>query len=778
MRSSFFLLPLLFLFFSLTASSVLAQETGKISGYVRAADGNDVLPGATVAVPVLGLGANTDSKGFYTLTLPVGSHTLQVTFVGYQTATRTIRVTTKNQTISFSLEPASSQLQEVVVEANTLKQKFNSTQMSVDVLTSREAKLLPALFGEVDLIKTLQLKPGVQSGGEGSSGLYVRGGGPDQNLVLLDDAIIYNASHLFGFFSVFNPDAVHQVELYKGGFPAQFGGKLSSVVDVTQREGNNEKIQATGGLGLISSRLTLDGPIVKDKATFLISGRRTYFDVFTRQINRLNEDNKDYSPIPDYYFYDLNAKLNYRLSNTDELSFSGYFGRDFFTFKDAGFSAGFNWGNKMGALSWRRKLSPNLFATTTLSGTGYQYTLSNNIDVFTFRLTSEINDIGLKTDFDLLLDGGHSIKFGAMGTRHHFTIGNLNFNSQDNSLAIEAGSTYEATEFGLYAGDDFEVNPQLSVNYGLRFSGFSSGGKTYTGLEPRLSAKYKLSESLSLKGSYASMRQYIHLATNSGATLPTDVWYPSNQFVAPQRSQQAALGISKLLGDGKFLLTNELYYKWMHNQIDFRDGANLFVNDNLEQDFLFGVGRSYGNEIYFEKIKGRTTGWIGYTLSWTFRKFDGRNGQEDINDGNWFPTRYDRRHDLSIVLLHKLKERLSLTGAFVYGSGNAFSLPLARFPFQDVEGRDIEVVPVYYDRNSFRMAAYHRLDLGLVWKLQPKRGESDLTFSVYNAYNRRNPYFVYFDQVDDEQLQVPVSFKAKQVSLFPVIPSVTYNFKF
>ncbi|SFH00648.1 TonB-dependent receptor [Pontibacter chinhatensis] len=768
MRSYYTTLLLLLLFISWPAWA----QRQVVQGYVRAASNGEALIGATVSSPESGAGTITNENGYYTLSLPEGEHTLQATYIGYTTGTRTVRVATTGQSINFILDLASNELQVVEIQASSLEQKLNDTRMSVETLSSTEAKLLPALFGEVDLVKTLQLKPGIQSGGEGTSGLYVRGGGPDQNLVLLDDAMIYNPSHLFGFFSVFNPDAVRSVELYKGGFPAQFGGRLSSVVDVKMNRGNNERISSSGGLGLISSRLTVEGPILKDKLNFSVSGRRTYVDIFTRQINRLKEGDDDFSPIPDYYFYDLNANLNYTLDEKNDLSFSGYFGRDFFGFDDSGFSFGFDWGNTMGTLRWRHKLNDNLFATTSLTSTGYKYNINNEIDIFSFKLTSEVQDYTFKTDFDWFVGNGHSLKFGAQATRHGFTVGRLNFESADSTQNFGAGNTYSGSEFGLYASDDFVLSPMLSFNYGLRLSGFNSSGKTYAALEPRASVKYTLNEHTSLKASYASMMQYVHLLTNSGASLPTDIWYPSGQGVRPQRSQQAALGVSHLFGKGRFLLTNEVYYKWMQHQIDFRDGANLFVNDSLENEFLFGKGESYGNELYLEKVSGKTTGWLGYTLSWTYRKFD------EINNGRRFPARHDRRHDISLVLMHQLNKRLSLTGAFVYGSGSPYSVPIARFAFQDVEGKDPSIVPIYEDRNSYRLAAYHRLDLGAVLKLKPRRGEADLTFSVYNVYNRRNPYFVYFEQQKDRSNQQIVGFQAKQVSLFPVIPSVTYNFKF
>lgn len=774
MRSPHLLLLLLLLCLTLPA---FAQKA-VVRGIVRATNDGEVLAGATVAVPALNLGTVTDEDGFYTLMLPAGEHKVQASYLGFTPYTRQVRITgEEQQRLNFSLEPANTELREVQVETNTLRQKLNDTRMSVEKLTSRQAKLLPALFGEVDLVKVLQLKPGVQSGGEGSSGLYVRGGGPDQNLVLLDDAAIYNPSHLFGFFSVFNPDAVKSVELYKGGFPAQYGGRLSSVMEVKLNDGNNEGIRTTGGLGLISSRLTVDGPIVRDKLNFVVSGRRTYADIFTRQINRLSEDRKDYSPIPDYYFYDLNARLTYKIGEKDELALSGYYGRDFFGFDDEDFKFAFDWGNTMGNLRWRHKFNNSLYATTSLQTSRYQYSIRNEIDVFALSLTSAIRDFTFKTDFDLFLDGGHSVKFGALATHHHFTVGRLNFQATDSTLDIGAGSTFGGLEFGAYASDDYQVSARLSVNYGLRLSGFRSD-TTYLALEPRVAAKFNLTENASLKASFASMKQYIHLVAYSGASLPTDVWYPSTANVAPQRSQQVALGFSQLFGRGRYLLTNEVYYKWMRNQLDFREGANLFVNDSLQKEFLFGIGRSYGNEIYLEKIKGKTTGWVGYTLSWTYRKFDGANTLDDINGGHWFPTRYDRRHDLSLVLLHQLSKRLSLTGAFVFGSGSPYSIPVARMAFQDVEGKGTSIVPIYENRNAYRLGSYHRLDLSAVLKLRPRHGEAELTFSVYNVYNRRNPYFVYFDQVKDEETRQVIGFQAKQVSLFPVIPSVTYNFKF
>ncbi|RSK36354.1 TonB-dependent receptor [Hymenobacter metallilatus] len=758
-----------------------AQVQRVLSGVVRASGTSEALPGATVAVPELGLGATADEQGAYSLRLPEGRHQVVVSFIGYDTQTLTVNLT-RNQRQSFQLVSAGNQLQEVVVEGRgSLEQKLQTTQMSVERLTAKEAKLLPALFGEVDILKTLQLKPGVQNGGEGTSGLFVRGGSADQNLVLLDDALVYNPSHLFGLFSVFNPDAVQSVDLYKGGFPAQYGGRLSSVVDVKLRPGNPDKFTTSGGIGLISSRLTVEGPIKKGKGAFLVSGRRTYFDVFTRQINKLNEGQDDYNPIPDYYFYDLNAKANYKLGEKDELFLSGYLGHDVFGFNSQnGFNFDFSWGNAVGALRWNHTFNKRLFLNTTASLTRYEYRISNRLDQFAFNLSSDIRDLTLRSDLDYLPNDQHALKFGVTATAHRFGTGRLQAGSQDGRLSLGSDITYSGAEAALYASDTYKPTEKWQLEYGLRLSGFRSGADQYGGLEPRAAVRYSLTPTVSLKSSYALMYQYVHLVTNSGASLPTDIWYPSRGSVKPQRSQQVAAGISWLLGDGRYLITNEAYYKWAQRQIDFKDGAQLFVNPDLDSEFLFGKGWAYGNEIYLEKKQGRTTGWVGYTLSWTKRQFPAQRGTTGINNGNPFYPTYDRRHNLTVVVLHSLSERVQLTGSFVYTSGQATTLPLGRFVFQDVYGGDVAAVPIYPQRNTYRLAPYHRLDIGVVWKLRPNRWvpESDLTFSVYNAYNRRNPYFVYFDQVKDKQTDEVLSYRARQVSLFPVIPSVTYNFKF
>ncbi|GAA4374187.1 TonB-dependent receptor [Hymenobacter koreensis] len=771
----------LFLFFLLLPVAVWAQATYKLRGTVRGTDGTG-LPGANVAVSRLGLGTATQPDGSFELDLPAGRHQVLVSFIGYQTTTQEVNLRQQDQRLDVVLPTAGNELGEVVIEGSgTLEQKLNTTQMGVERLTAREAKLLPALFGEVDILKTLQLKPGVQNGGEGTSGLFVRGGSSDQNLILLDDAVVYNPNHLFGLFSTFNSDVVQSVDLYKSGFPAQYGGRLSSVIDVKSREGNAERFGVSGGLGLISSRLAVEGPIVKDKGAFILAGRRTYFDVFTRQINRLNKDTEDYNPIPDYYFYDLNLKANYKLGQKDQVFLSGYFGNDVFGFNSTnGFNFDFKWGNRTGTVRWSHEFSPKLFTNTSVTGSRYVYDITNKLDQFSFGLSSNIRDWTLRSDWEWRPADRHVVRFGASGTLHRFGVGSLRARAEDNSLNIGQDISYDGQEGGIYASDNFTVSDKFAVDYGLRLSGFRSGSNEYGGVEPRLATRYSLTPNLAVKASYALMYQYVHLVSNSGASLPTDIWYPSRLSARPQRSQQVSTGVSWLLFDGKLLFTNEVYYKWAQRQIDFRDGAQLFVNPDLDSEFLYGTGQAYGNEVYLEKKNGRTTGWIGYTLAWTNREFAPQRGGPGINQGRTFYPTYDRRHNLTAVLMHQLTDRVSLTGSFVFTSGNPTTLPAARIAVQDVAGTDLEIVPVYPDRNSYRLPSYHRLDLGVVYKLRPRpwARESDLTLSVYNAYSRRNPYFIFFDEVKNEDTDQVLSYRARLVSLFPIIPSITYNFKF
>ncbi|MBC7449610.1 MAG: TonB-dependent receptor [Hymenobacteraceae bacterium] len=774
-----------------------AQSTFLLRGTVRDGRTREPLLGATVAAPALNRGTATGPDGTYELTLPTGEPlAVRFTFLGYKTVIRTVRSAGPDVTLAINLTGSENQLDEAVVEGTQekLADKLKSTQMSVERLTIAEAKLLPALFGEVDILKTLQLKPGVQNGGEGTTGLFVRGGSNDQNLVLLDGALVYNPQHLFGLFSVFNPDAVSSVDLYKGGFPAQFGGRLSSVVDVKSRDGADDRWHAQGGIGLVSSRLTLEGPLPRlpwradttatgarrrAPGTLILAGRRTYFDIFTRQLNRVNEGVKDYDPIPDYYFQDFNAKASWVLSDRDRLTLTGYLGRDIFGFKSPnGFDFSFRWGNTVGSARWTRTLSPTLVLVTTASSSNYRYEIANRFQQFSFNLSSRVNDLALRSDLLWTPNPAHAVQAGVAATGHRFGVGRLQAGGAGTSIIPLSDITYYGTEYGVYAQDDWTVSPRVVVSGGLRLSAFANGRQVYAAPEPRAALRFSLTNHTSLKASYTRMQQYVHLVTNSGASLPTDVWYPSNKTVRPQRAQQAALGVSHLFGHGHWLFTQELYYKWMNRVVDFRDGAQIFVNPDLDREFLFGKGTAYGSEFYLERKDGRLTGWVGYTLAWANRRFDDFARGDVINGGRTFPTTYDQRHNLTAVGIFKLSRRLHFTSSFVYSTGRPTTLAVARIAFQDIAGNRFSYVPVYPDRNQYRLANYHRLDLGVVLRMRPRHGESDLTLSIYNAYNRRNAYFVYYEDVRDERTDQILRFRARQVSLFPIIPALTYNFKF
>ena len=779
--------------FTLLLFSTLAaaQKDFTLSGSIKDQDSGETLVGASVAVPVLGIGTTSNEYGFFSLSLPSGdSVEVTVSYVGFQSQVQKFYLLA-DQVVNFKLATG-VQLDEVLVKANSFRERMTSTEMSVEVITTREARLLPVLLGESDILKTIQLKPGIPSGAEGTTGIFVRGGASDQNLIVLDEAVVYNPNHLFGFFSTFNTDAVKDLKLYKGGFPAQYGGRLSSVIDVKLKEGNNQKFSGSGGIGLIASRLTLEGPIEKGRSSFIVSGRRTYVDIFTRAINRANERKQGENTgfIPDYYFYDLNTKVNFELGEKDRIFLSGYFGRDVFGINREFFNFDFDWGNATGTARWNHVFSPRLFANTTFTYSDYQYNIRNRITGFSFLVGSNIRDVSLKTDFHYEPNNQHTIRFGAQAIHHLFTVGRLKAGSDDGVVSFSAGQEYSGVETALYIADEIELSSRFSLNAGLRLSGFNNDSTFYAGLEPRLAGRYSLSNRWVLKGSYARMYQYLHLVASAGAALPTDVWYPSTGLVKPQRSDQLALGLSYLLGE-QFMITWETYYKWLDRQLQFVDGARLFANDRLEEEFAVGTGEAYGLELSIEKKQGRFTGWIGYTLALIqLKDFEtlapgGRFAQESEGYGPFSPI-YDRRHDLSVVGMYEISRRLTTTATFVYGSGDLRWLAPGRFTFQDIYGAGFKaVVPDYGARNNFRLPPYHRLDLSLVIRFFPKWGESDLSLSVVNAYDRRNAFFILLepqfkdvDGGDGNQIRIPDRIAAKQVSLFPILPSITWNFKF
>ncbi len=767
---------------------LLAQKNDiTVSGKVIDDSNGETLIGATVLELASGNGTATNEYGFYSLSVPAGTDSVSIEFsyVGFQAKTLRI-LPNKDVTLNVRLGTG-VQLQEVVVKANSYQERMRSTEMSVEEISTKEVKVIPALLGETDILKTIQLKPGIPSGSEGTTGLYVRGGGGDQNLIVLDEAVVYNANHLFGFFSTFNTDAVKDLKLYKGGFPAQYGGRLSSVIDVRMKDGNNQRFAGTGGIGLITSRLTLEGPIQKDQSSFIVSGRRTYADLITRQVNKANEDNEDYNPIPDYYFYDLNTKVNFTLSEKDRLYFSGYFGRDVFGFEGDFFDFNFNWGNATATARWNHVFSPKLFHNLTLTYSDYDYNIETKVTGFSFRIGSDVRDVNLKSDFYYNLNNDHTLRYGSNVTRHSFGVGRLKAGSDDGEVSFSGGSDFTGLSLGAYVADEMSFGGHWKINAGLRVSGFYNDDKFYAGIEPRLAALYNVNEGLSFKASYARMYQYLHLVSTSGIALPTDIWYPSSKQIKPQYSDQIAIGVEKLLGD-KYLITNEYYVKWLSRQVDFVDGARLFANDNLEQEFAIGSGYGYGMELSIEKQEGQLKGWIGYTLALVkrtdFQPID--PSRLFSGAGTSFFPRYDRRHDLSVVLMYDLTRRITVSGTAVYGSGDRTWLPVGRFTFQDVYGADFQpIVPIYGERNAFRLPYFFRTDFGLVYKFFPKWGESDLTLSVFNLTNRRNAFFLYLEPqyaegVDPEEnpLAIPTGVAAKQVSLFPIIGSLTFNFKF
>lgn len=777
-------------FFLLALSSLLAQKH-TISGYVKDAGSGEDLISATVFDSYSGSGAVTNVYGFYSLTLPAGDTVaLEVSYLGYAPA-RFFFVLTQDTTLNVRLS-SSLTLETVEITATRIERIEESAQMSKVEVPVEMIKKMPALLGEVDVLKALQLLPGVQSGGEGQNGLYVRGGSPDQNLILLDGVPVYNVSHLLGFFSVFNADAIKNVTLTKGGFPARYGGRLSSVIEINMKEGNDQQFHGEGSVGLIASRLTLEGPIVKNRASFMVSGRRTYVDVLMRPIISASQPT-GVSFKPKLYFYDLNAKVNYKINDKHRLYLSSYMGSDIFhfvskeTLEDAGYFAtenGVDWGNITTALRWNYQINNRLFANTTATYSQFRFDfaaafeskLNDQKESFAARYSSGIHDFAAKVDFDFIPGPNHYIRFGAGATRHTYNPGvtqlEVGFDELEFDTLVGSQKSH-SLEYALYAEDDLQWGA-LRANLGLHAAAFQVLGDSsefYFSLQPRLSLRYLLPGDVALKGSFATMSQFINLLTNESLSLPTDLWVPSTKRILPQQSWQAAFGGAKTFRD-QFEVSLEGYYKKMKNVLSYREGAEFVGLENDWQDKVVqGDGEAYGLEFFVQKKQGRTTGWIGYTLAWNWRQFD------EINGGEAYPFKYDRRHDVEIVLNHKLSERVSLSGTWVYGTGNAITLPLYRYmtalteDFGDGEYTFLREVEAIGGKNAFRMKPYHRLDLGVEFFKQKRNWSRTWVISVYNAYNRKNPYYIY-PGTDKQGNRV-----FKQISLFSIIPSVAYNFK-
>jgi hypothetical protein len=778
---------LLFLCFT---QLVIGQQKYTLSGYIKDAYSGETMIGATLTVKGKGKGISSNQYGFYSITLDSGQYSFAISSVGY--LSQSINVNLFADTVmNISMVSGASLQEEVVVTSRKRDNNVKTAQLGKISLPIEQIKQVPAFLGEVDLLKVVQLLPGIRNAGEGSAGIYVRGGGPDQNLIMLDDAVVYNTGHLFGFFSIFNSDAIKNVSLIKGGMPAQYGGRLSSVLDISMKEGNNQKFQTEGGIGLIASRFSIQGPIKKDKSSFIISARRTYVDALAKPF--ISKESQFYGS--GYYFYDLNAKLNYKFSEKDRLYLSGYFGRDVFDFVNGRQSLDVNipWGNATGTLRWNHVFNKKLFANTTAVYNDYNFKFSAAQNDFQVGLSSGIRDISLKQDLDFYPSADHKVKFGALYTYHRFTPSVVSGKQDSVEFNPLNAQTKFAHEAAVYLQDDWEISNKWQVNAGLRYSMFQQVGafklyetdtngnrtdstiykkgqpvKTYGGLEPRLSLRYSINEQTSLKASVTRNLQYIHLVSNAGTTLPTDLWVPSTYLVKPQKSWLYAAGLFKNFKNNMYETSLELYYKQMQNQIEYREGYTPNSIDDTENDFVFGKGWSYGSELFVNKVKGKLTGWVGYTLSWTWRKFP------DLNEGNKYPAKYDRRNDLTVVAMYQLSKRWKISGTFVYGTGNAATLPQR---FYIVGG----VLTQEYSRiNQYRLPSYHRMDISAV--LQGKKNDqrklkTEWVFSIYNLYSRANPYFIYYDQTGspyDGTLKV----QAKQVSIFPIIPAVTWNFKF
>jgi CarboxypepD_reg-like domain/TonB-dependent Receptor Plug Domain len=816
---SYFLSILLLLSFV----SVTAQTKPKytLSGYVKDDLTKETSIGVSVYVKGTSIGTVTNIDGFFSLTLEAGTYQLMVAYVGYNTIEKTV-VVDKNVRVDFEMALKMSKEIEIIGEKKD--KNVSSTDVGTVKLDMAEIKKIPAFMGEVDVLKTIQLLPGVKSAGDGNTGFYVRGGGPDQNLILMDGAVVYNAAHLLGFFSVFNGNAVESVNLVKGGMPAEYGGRLSSVLDITMKEGDKKRFKADGGIGVISSRLTVEGPIKKDTSSFVFSARRTYIDAVARPFAKPSSALKSSG----YYFYDMNAKVNYRFSKKDVVFLSGYYGRDIFNFKDkkSEFGIDNSWGNTLGVLRWNHVFNDKLFVNSSVMVSDYKFSLAVNQSSFEFKLFSGVRDWSGKVDFSYFPTIRHHVKFGSNYTFHTFTPVSVSAKSGDTNFDFGKVKRDHAHETALYLSDDFELTNRIKIHAGLRYSYFMQVGpfdryttdavntgqvvdtvhfnknkkvKDYGGLEPRLNVRFALNNRSSIKASYTYNLQYIHLASLSALTLPMDTWTPSSQLIQPQKGTQYSLGYFHNFDDNKYETSVEGYYKDLRNQIEYKEGSlpSDDVNNNSDNQFTFGKGWAYGTEFFLKKKFGKLNGWLGYTISYTKRQFN------DINLGKVYYAKYDRRHDVSIVTNYDLNKKWTFSAVWVYGTGNAITVPVS---YYFIDGN---FVTEYGERNSFRMPAYHRLDLSATFtpdhkkkmveretrilKHYAKQGkstenvqltkpwrrnyESSWNFSIFNAYNRHNPYIVYFS-TSGTLTGGDYKISPKKMYLFPILPSVTWNFKF
>lgn len=783
--------------FLIASNSILLSQKFTISGTISDSSSGETLLSANIYNTQSQDGSVSNNFGFYSLTLASGNVELHYSYIGYESEVIAFNLK-RDTTINVSLTP-STKLDEVVITSKAKESIENRTQMSTIDIPILQIKKVPALLGETDVLKAIQLLPGVQSGGEGQSGLFVRGGSPDQNLILLDGVPVYNASHLFGFFSVFNADAIKDVKLIKGGFPARYGGRLSSVIDINMKDGNKKEFHGSASIGLISSKLTLEGPIIKDRTSFMVSARRTYLDPLARPFIKSAYRANDQEGVAGYYFYDLNGKLNHKLSEKDRLHFSIYTGRDALYQESKNLDESENffndnnlyWGNLTSALRWNRSWTPKLFSNTTLTfsrfklGTDFIFGEKEGDEVtqgYGLKYGSGIRDFAGKIDFDYIPNSSNSIKFGVHAIKHKFIPGTFDLkvygvDGYENQVVQDS---IDADEYALYIENDMKITDRLKANYGLHASAFDVNNKLYTSLQPRIGLLYKAADRLSFKASYAQMRQYINLLSFEGIGLPTDLWLPSTDRILPQDSWQVALGVAKTFDE--FEISAEAYYKDMKNLLSYSEGSGVFETSDWQDRVSQGSGKSYGFELLLQRKLGRLNGWIGYTWSKTNRTFP------DINLGRTYPFKYDRRHDISIVGNYEIKPNVELSAGWVYGTGNAVTLSGEKYRIAkgDLIFDKTSYPPVIQNvqsKNNYRMRDYHRLDLGISFKKKKKNGLRTWSFGGYNIYARANPLYIYLGSTnvtkgDGSGLITGYRPALKQVTLFPFIPYVTYKYEF
>ncbi|MDA0719053.1 MAG: TonB-dependent receptor [Bacteroidetes bacterium] len=782
------------LLFCLGIPNAFGQQEHTISGVVSDLNTGETLIGVNVLIPELRAGVITNAYGFYSITLPQGTHELIYSTLGYTIERRTIELNT-SMVIDIALGENAEELDEVVIKADVEALDITTPQMSVNSLTAQTIKNIPVVLGEADVIKSLLLLPGVSNAGEGASGFNVRGGAADQNLILLDEATIFNSSHLFGFFSVFNPDAIKDLKLYKGSIPARYGSRVSSVLDIYQKEGNSKNFKMSGGIGAVASRLLVEGPIKKDQAAFLVGGRGSYAHLFLPLFDIENTA----------YFYDLNTKINYKIDDRNSLYLSGYFGRDYFGIQDSFINS---YGNAVFNFRWNHNFSDKLFSNLSLIYSNYYYGLE--LDFVGFKWDSGIENFNLKYDFNHYLSKGLQLNYGLQNIYYGFNPGKIIPNRPDSGIVADQLTQKYANEAALYLDLEWEISQRLRAEVGLRGSHFMRFGqdefqlyandapvtfdpflliykeadpietirvdrwerlKTYSNWEPRIAASYTITDDISLKASYTKLSQYLHLLSNTSSPTPLDVWTPSGPYVKPQRLDQYAIGVFSFLKDRAYSLEVETYYKDVRHRIDYIDGANLIANNAIEQVILDGNARAYGLEVLLRKNKGAFQGWIAYTLSKSEQKTSPRNENEiGINNGQWYNTPYDKPHDLSIYGAYTVNDRWKINSNFIYQTGLPTNYPIGQFDFQGV------VVPYYGLRNEQRLPDYHRLDLSATYTPKRKTNttyQSEWVFSIYNLYNRQNAASINFRQNADTGAN-----EAVRTSIFGLVPAVTYNFKF